>query len=129
MTRFRLHVRGSLLFLLLAFASRADEPRWKQHTINGQSEFEAASVFDVDNDGQLDIVSGDTWYLAPVEALPRPRRSRAGRTYYNDFATLPLDVNGDGHTDFVTCSYFARDVGWVQNPGKPGADWTYHQVD
>ena len=50
-------------------------------------------------------------------------------TYYNDFATLPLDVNGDGHTDFVTCSYFGKSVGWVENPGKAGAPWTYHEVD
>ena len=50
-------------------------------------------------------------------------------TYYNDFATLPLDVNGDGHTDFVTCSYFGKNVGWVENPGKAGAPWTYHEVD
>ena len=44
-------------------------------------------------------------------------------------ATLPLDVNGDGNTDFVTCSYFGQDVGWVENPGKPGAAWTYHEID
>ena len=43
----------------------AGEPKWKQHTINGKSEFEAAGVFDVDNDGKLDIVSGDTWYQGP----------------------------------------------------------------
>lgn len=35
----------------------AGEPSWKQHTINATSEFEAAGVFDVDNDGKLDIVS------------------------------------------------------------------------
>ncbi len=57
---------------------RADEPKWKQHTINGQSEFEAAGVFDVDNDGKLDIVSGDTWYQAPDwKPLSRPRRDAA----------------------------------------------------
>ena len=53
------------LLLLLATTVRASEQEWKQHTINGHSEFEAASVFDVDNDGKLDIVSGDTWYQAP----------------------------------------------------------------
>jgi hypothetical protein len=110
-------------------STRAGEPRWKQHTINGQSEFEAAAAFDVDNDGKLDIVSGDTWYQAP-DWKPYPVRKveRVG-TYYNDFATLPLDVNGDGHTDFVTVSYFGRSVGWVENPGKAGELWTYHEVD
>jgi FG-GAP-like repeat len=129
MSRLRLIVRGPLLFFLVAFALRADEPRWKQHTINGKSEFEAAGVFDVDNDGKLDIVSGDTWYQAPDWKPCHVREVKRQGTYYNDFATLPLDVNGDGHTDFVTCSYFAKDVGWVENPGKTGTDWSYHQLD
>ena len=98
----------------------ADEPKWKQHTINGRSEFEAAGVFDVDNDGQLDIVSGDTWYQGPTWKPYHVREVTRQGTYYNDFATLPLDVNGDGQTDFVTCSYFGKDVGWVENPGKAG---------
>jgi FG-GAP-like repeat/FG-GAP repeat len=107
----------------------AGEPSWKQHTVNGQSEFEAAAVFDVDNDGKLDIVAGGSWYQAP-DWKPHPVRAvaRVG-SYYNDFATLPLDANGDGHTDFVTCSYFGRDVGWVENPGKVGAPWPYHEID
>ena len=28
----------------------------------------------------------------------------------------------------MTCSYFGRDVGWVENPGRVGAPWTYHKV-
>ncbi len=30
--------------------------------------------------------------------------------YHEDFANLPLDVNGDGRTDFVSCAYGARFV-------------------
>jgi hypothetical protein len=129
MTPFRAVLAGILLLRFGLTALKADEPKWKQHTINGQSEFEAAGVFDVDNDGKLDIVAGGTWYQAP-DWKPYPVREvvRQG-TYYNDFATLPLDVNGDGNTDFVTCSYFGRNVGWVENPAKVGATWTYHEVD
>jgi hypothetical protein len=115
--------------LWLAPGSSAAEPKWKQHTINGKSEFEAAGVFDVDGDGKLDIVSGDTWYQAPDWKPHRVRNVARQGTYYNDFATLPLDVNGDGKTDFVTVSYFGQDIGWVENPGKPDAEWTYHQID
>ena len=50
-------------------------------------------------------------------------------TYYNDFATYPLDVNGDGHTDYLTASYFGKNVGWVENPGKAGGTWAYHEID
>jgi hypothetical protein len=129
MTRYRTIVALGTLVAASAAPARADEPKWKQHTINGKSEYEAAGVFDADNDGKLDIVAGDTWYQAP-EWKPYHIRdvTRVG-TYYNDFSTLPLDVNGDGNTDFITCSYFGKNVGWVENPGKAGAPWTYHEVD
>jgi hypothetical protein len=122
-------VAALALAALASDVSRAAEPRWKQHTINGKSEFEAAGVFDVDNDGKLDIVSGDTWYRAPDWKPLHVRDVVRQGTYYNCFATLPLDVNGDGHTDFVTCAYFSKNVGWVENPGVAGKDWTYHEID
>ncbi len=125
----RATLAGWAVLFAVAATARADEPKWKLHTINGKSEYEAAGVFDVDNDGKLDIVSGASWYQAPGwKAFPVREVKRIG-TYYNDFATLPLDVNGDGNTDFVTCSYFGQDVGWVENPGKAGAAWTYHEID
>ena len=130
MNRLQLAVASTaLLFALNTASIKGDEPRWRQHTINGMSEFEAAGVFDVDNDGKLDIVSGNAWYCAP-DWKPYPVRevARVG-TYFNDFATHPLDINGDGNLDFVTCSYFGKSVGWVENPGKAGAPWTYHEVD
>ena len=36
------------------------------------------------------------------------------------------DMNGDGNVDFITTAYFTKNVGWVENPGKAGAEWTYH---
>jgi FG-GAP-like repeat/FG-GAP repeat len=129
MTRSHRAIAVLSMFLLIAASLRADEPKWKQHAINGQSEFEAAGVFDVDNDGKLDIVAGDTWYQAPDWKPYHIRDVARAGTYFNDFSTLPLDVNGDGHTDFITCSYFSKNVGWVENPGKVGAPWTYHEVD
>jgi len=129
MTRFRTILTGWSALTLFVVAVKADEPKWKQHTINGQSEFEAAGVFDVDNDGKLDIVAGGSWYQAPDWKPYVVREVARVGTYFNDFSTLPLDVNGDGHTDFIACSYFGRNVGWVENPGKPGAPWTYHEVD
>src|ERR1700750_2338970 len=104
------------LFVTFSFATgNAGEPRWKKHDINAKSPFEAAGAFDVDGDGKLDIVSGDTWYQGP-DWTPYPVRkvTRTG-TYLNCFSTLPVDVNGDGKADFVTCSYFGKNVGWVEN--------------
>ena len=83
-------------------AAQAGELRWKKHDINPRSPFEAAGVFDIDNDGKLDIVSGDTWYRAPDWARSKVRDVSRTGTYLNCFSTLPMDVNGDGHTDFIT---------------------------
>src|SRR3954453_21637190 len=100
--------------------ARAGDPKWKKHTINGKSEFEEAGDLDVDGDGKLDIVSGDTWYRAPSWTPAHVRTVVRKGTYYNCFATLPMDVNGDGKTDYVTCGYFSRNVDWVENPGETG---------
>src|SRR5579883_2757236 len=129
MARFRSLLAAWSIVAVAAGTIRADEPKWKQHTINGRSEFEAAGVFDVDNDGKLDIVSGDTWYQAPSWTPYKVRDVSRTGTYLNCFATLPVDANGDGNTDFVTCAYFTKNVGWVENPGEKGKAWTYHEID
>jgi hypothetical protein len=102
----------------------AGAPRW-----NPTSAFEAAGAFDVNNDGKIDVVSGDTWYEAPSWASRPTRPVVKQGTYYNCFATLPLEVNGDGRTDYVTCAYFSKNVGWVENPGEAGKPWVYHEID
>ena len=119
---------GILALLASATMARSGEPAWKQHAINDRSIFEAAGVFDVDGDGKLDIVSGDTWYKAPDWTPAKVRDVQRTGTYTHDFATLPVDVNGDGKTDFATVSYFGQDVGWVENPGEAGKTWTYHEI-
>jgi hypothetical protein len=116
------------LFLISSAAS-AGELAWKKHTVNDQSEFEAAGAMDVDNDGDLDIVSGSYWYEAPSWKKHNVRDVIRQGTYYNCFSTLPVDANADGFMDFVTVSYFGRSFGWVENPKETGKKWTYHEVD
>jgi hypothetical protein len=118
------------LAALVPVAARAGEPKWKKHTINGKSIVETAAALDVDGDGTLDVVSGDRWYRGPDWTQSyRVREVTKTGTYMNDFATLPVDVNGDGKPDFVTVAYFTKDIGWVENPGEPGKEWTYHRID
>ena len=120
----------SLAFALLATTAPADDVKFQKHEINAKSPFEAAGAFDANGDGVLDVVSGDAGYLGPeFKATFKTRDVTRTGSYLNCFSTIPVDVNADGKMDYVTCSYFERNVGWVENPGTPGKPWTYHEID
>ena len=110
----------------------AEEPSaWKKHVINHRSPFEAVGVADIDLDGKPDVFCGDSWYAAPTWKRHRVRDVPPGTNphYHEDFADAPLDVNGDGRTDIVTCAYFSRRIGWVEQPTDPAQPWTEHTID
>jgi hypothetical protein len=128
--------------LYLAFLSvsaghqplQADDPvatTWRKHTINDRSPFEAVGVADFNGDGKLDVFSGDSWYAAPDWTRHQVRDVKPGRNphYHEDFADAPLDVNGDGRIDIVTCAYFSRRIAWVEQPKDPTKPWTEHLID
>jgi hypothetical protein len=94
---------------------------------NGASE--TASVFDVDGDRRLDIVSGEFWYKAPAWTPHRFRELNFTSNYIDAFSDLPLDVDGDGRTDLVTVSWFAKRIAWYRNPGPTGGMWSDATVD
>lgn len=111
--------------------TRSVTPQWNKHVINSSVAFEAAGVADINGDRRPDVFSGDSWYEAPnwirhkirdVAVSPNPN-------YLEDFANLPLDVNGDGRTDFVTCAYFSKMIGWVEQPEDPIKPWQTHTID
>lgn len=107
-------------------------PRWQKHTINAEVGFEACGVADFNGDGRADIFSGDSWYEGPnwVRHKVREVPPSANPHYYEDFCDSPLDVNGDGRPDIVTCNYFGARVGWVENPGGDATTpWREHEID
>ena len=104
-------------------------PAFSVQTINAGSNFEACGVADFDNDGDLDIVCGDTWYAAPDWTPHSISLIRSIGGYRVDFADVPMDVNNDGWMDVVSCSWHDRGVFWRENPGTPGGTWKTHPVD
>lgn len=111
-----------------------------KHTLDlGASE--TCAVADVNQDGRLDIISGENWY----EQVPRAGEAGVGvsqrggarprwikhkfRTlpyvdyYVDNFSDLPIDVDGDGYPDVVSCSWFSKRLVWYRNPGKQGGIW------
>jgi hypothetical protein len=107
--------------------------KWNIHSINDQSPYEACGAADFNGDGRIDIFCGDSWYEAPSWKRHKVREVSASEPnphYYEDFCDAPLDVNGDGHMDIVTCNYFGKRVGWVQNPGGDATQpWIEHEID
>ena len=101
-------------------------------TINANSDFEAANAADINGDGKLDIVSGDTWYEAPSWA-PHPfreigiwGRGPGSSGYRASFAELPTDVNGDGKVDIISSDYASGELFWHENNGS--TSWPKHLI-
>lgn len=102
--------------------------------VNPNSDFEAACAADIDGDGKLDIVCGDTWYQAPKWTPHKFRgigvwgRSPGISGYRMDFADLPVDVNGDGKIDIVSSDYSTGEIFWHENPGDGSGMWSRHLI-
>jgi hypothetical protein len=103
----------------IAFTPRALDP--------GASE--TAAVGDMNHDGRLDIISGEFWYEAPTWTKHRFRELGYASGYIDAFSDLAIDVNGDGYSDVVTVSWFAKKMSWWKNPGRTRAAWIEIPID
>jgi hypothetical protein len=90
---------------------------------------ETAAVADMNRDGRLDIVSGESWYEAPTWKKHAFRSIGFANGYVDVFSDLPLDVNADGRIDVVSVSWFAKKIWWNENPGADATGaWREHVV-
>jgi hypothetical protein len=133
-----------------ASAQGSQEIPFYKHTIDlGQSE--AAEVADVNGDGKLDIISGDSWYEQTTPGKDGPRwikhhfrdipffrfSGKYSGGYLEDLGDLAIDVNGDGYPDIVTSwwggpafsPHPAPSLTWWENPGKSNKPWVMHIID
>jgi hypothetical protein len=91
--------------------------------------YEAASVFDVNKDGNKDIVSGEYWFAGPdFKQQHKICTLKQTDDYYDDFCDYPMDVNGDGYLDIVTGSWFNKTLRWRENPQGQPVEWKSHTI-
>lgn len=117
---------GKPLLFVLALASLAptrppDLPFTSRMIDQGASE--GAAVADVNKDGRLDIVSGDSWYEAPGWTKHTFRELGFANNYIDALSDLVVDVDGDSYPDVATVTWFSKKISWYRNPGKSGAPW------
>ncbi len=108
--------------------TRPSEISFEKHTLDVGSS-ESAAIADINDDGKLDIVSGENWYEAPHWTKHHFRSIPYINYYIDDLSTVPLDVDKDGHVDLVTSSWFSKKLAWWKNPGRIGAAWVEHPVE
>ena len=102
-----------------AVVAAADKVPFKMHPV-GTYRGEVCDVADFNNDKVLDIVAGDFIYLGPDFKPVKIRSIQTdikddGKGYDWDFMNAPLDVDGDGLLDVVSCSWFGMQVEWYRN--------------
>jgi len=117
-----------LASLLYGLTRTPDIPFHKRQIDLGASE--TAALADINGDGKLDIISGENWYEAPAWKRHHFRKIPYMNGYVDNFSDLPLDADGDGRPDIVSCSWFQRSLRWWKNPGTRGgeAEWTAQPI-
>lgn len=129
-----LMMTAAILATVAVHAAYSKEIPFRKHTVD-DGRAESVTVADVNQDGQLDIISGADWY-EQASATEKGSGARwikhhfrdVGFTdsYVEDLSDLAVDVNGDGYPDIVTCSYWTKPLSWWQNPGKTKQPWGEH---
>ena len=117
-----------MIALSLALAAPESGLHFERARI-GDGTYEACSVFDVNRDGHLDIVSGEYWHPGPdFSDSHKICDVQPVDDYFDDFADYPMDINGDGYLDIVSGAWFGQMLTWRENPKGQTTQWTVHEI-
>lgn len=101
--------------------------KWEKLWVSDET-FESCGVFDVNNDGNLDIVSGAYWYEGPeFRNKHEIGKVQSEGEYHDAFSEIPLDINGDGRMDFICGGWWGGSLRWKENKDG-GETWEEHVI-
>jgi hypothetical protein len=138
-------VRAALLIALLTMTSCDSDgtivsvrPSFDKQTLDPAFRAEGVAVFDVDRDGQLDLVTDQYWYAGPSftpHEIRTPQTYDAASGYSVCFAVFGDDLDGDGWTDAIVVprSYDpaappAETMFWYRNPHGADVHWQAYEL-
>jgi hypothetical protein len=113
---------------LLSSVSRPPDIPFEKHTLDLGAN-ESCAIADLNNDGKLDIIAGENWFQAPAWTKHRFREFHFTNNYIDNFSDLTFDVDHDGFTDIVSCSWFSRQLVWWKNPGRTRMAWAPRPIE
>lgn len=118
-----------LITAVLLSATLAQQPELVFERQSLGTIYEAAGAWDVNNDGDLDIVSGEYWWPGPKFTEKHfIGELQKVEDYYDNFSNYPMDVNGDGYEDSIGGGWFGMKMFWQENPKGETTPWTKHDV-
>jgi hypothetical protein len=127
---------------------------WHHAVLSSEFESEGACWADVDGDGELEVVAGDSWWrpeatgqatrfrTVPWSHLPdwphdpkddphpHLRRGAGPPRYRASTYDWPVDLTGNGLPDLLAIGMHKDPIRWFENPGPEtsGAPWPSHTV-
>ncbi|MDP6920199.1 MAG: VCBS repeat-containing protein, partial [Arenicellales bacterium] len=111
------------------------QPSWTAADIDTDAD-NAMSVFvaDMDNDGDLDIVSASgndntiAWYENDGAADPSWTAADIATSADNAHSVFVADMDNDGDMDIVSASYNDDAIAWYENDGAADPSWTAQDI-
>ncbi|GGG92107.1 hypothetical protein GCM10007415_28540 [Parapedobacter pyrenivorans] len=132
---------GLLPILLVACAGvgeaqengRSKAIAFKKHTLTTEFISEGVAAADVNNDGNVDIISGAHWFEGPDwknvhDIYPEDQVFDGTTGYSNSMLNFAIDVDQDGWVDYIRVDFPGKEVWWYQNPGTAGGYWKQHII-